>query len=49
MESIAITIALVFFTKYYHDRVKENEIGEICSTNEKRETLQKSFVPQTKI
>jgi hypothetical protein len=31
----------MLFTKYYHDRVKENGIGEICSTNDDRETSQK--------
>jgi len=43
MEAIVITRVLVFFTKNYNDRVKENGIGEICSTNKKRETSQKNF------
>jgi len=41
MEAIAITRALMPFTKNYHDRVKENGIGEICSKNEKTEASQK--------
>jgi len=41
MEAIKITRAFMPFTKYYRDRVKKSGIGEICSTNEKKETSQK--------